>query len=118
MEENLNEDYIDNSTDFDFDSLELLELSLDGKNEKEVPEVELLENDSSLGSSDSSYPFGFTDNSALLVSDTQNEDIIAELQVLNDNLVLIDNGIKLLTGVLLFFLFLYAFRLVTMRIRR
>ena len=118
MEENLNEDFFDNYTDFDFDTMELLEFSLDGKNEKEVPETELLENNSSLGSSDSSYPFGFADNSALLVSDSQNDVIIVELQVLNDNLVLIDKGIKLLTGVLLFFLFLYTFRLVTMRIRR
>lgn len=118
MEENLNENNIDNNSDFDFDTLELLDVSLDGKNEKELSDSELLEGDSSLGSSDPVYPFRYTDNYDLLVYDSQNEDIIAELEVLNDNLVLVDSGIKLLTGVLLFFLFLYAFRLVSMRVRR
>lgn len=118
MEENFNENNIDSSSDFDFDTLELLDVSLVGKNEKELSDSELLEDDTSVGTSYPVYPFGFDDNFDLLVTDSQNDDIIAELQILNDNIVLIDSGIKLLIGVLLFFLFLYAFRLVSMRVRR
>lgn len=118
MEENLNENNVNNFSDTIYDDMGLLYVSLDGKNEKEVPESELLENNSLLGSSDNLYPFRYTDNSDLVVYDEQNEVIISELQTLNSNIVVLDSGLKIITACILFFLFLYCFRWAHLRTRR
>ena len=118
MEEILNENDINNFGSTDYDDLDLLNVSLDGKNEREIYDSELFEENSLLDSSDYVYPFGFTDNSDLMVYDVQNEDILAELQTLNDNILVLDLGLKIITACILFFLFLYCFRWVHMRTRR
>lgn len=118
MEENLNENNINNFSDTIYDDMGLLDVSLDGKNEKEFSDSELLEDDSLLGSSDNMYPFGFTDTSDLMVYDAQNEVIISELQTLNSNIMVLDSGLKIITACILFFLFVYVFRWAHMRTRR
>lgn len=118
MEDNFNENNFDNISDTIYDDMGLLDFSLVGKNEKELSDSELLENNSLLGSSDYMYPFRYTDSSDLVVYDTQNEVIISELQTLNSNIMVLDSGLKIITACILFFLFLYCFRWVHMRTRR
>ena len=118
MEENLNENIFNNISDTIYDDMGLLDVSLDGKNEKEFSDSELLENNSLLGSSGNLYPFRYTDTSDLVVYDEQNEIIITELQTLNSNILLLDSGLKIITACILFFLFLYCFRWAHLRTRR
>lgn len=118
MEEILNENNVDNISGSIYDDMGLLDVSLDGKNEKVLSDSELLENDSLLGSSDYLYPFRYTDSSDLVVYDTQNEVIISELQTLNSNIMVLDSGLKIITACILFFLFVYVFRWAHLRTRR